>query len=155
MRRLTMIVFTLLTAAAMSAQMRVQQTTPRGTTTQTIQPTQAKPGSWEAAKRIPRDAAMQLVKSGKAVYVDVRSFETYSKGHIPGAVSVPRSQLINRFRDIPPGKVIITYCACVKEHTAAIAVTELNSHGVNNAAALVGGWNEWTAAGLPVATGPK
>src|SRR6185369_162552 len=73
--------------------------------------------------------------------------------HIKGAISIPRSQLIHRLREIPPGKLIVTYCACVREHTAALAVVDLAAHGVNNAAALAGGWNEWTAAGLPTKTG--
>jgi 3-mercaptopyruvate sulfurtransferase SseA len=29
-------------------------------------------------------------------------------------------------------------------------VLDLKGHGNNNAAALLGGWNEWTALGLPV-----
>jgi rhodanese-related sulfurtransferase len=153
MRRLTLIAIALLSAMTASAQMKVQQTTPRGSSTQLIQPQTAAPGTWESARRIPREAAIQLVKSGKAVFVDVRSFETYSKGHIDGAISIPRSQMINRFREIPPGKLIITYCACVREHTAALAVVELAQHGVNSAAALAGGWTEWTAARLPTKSG--
>jgi len=153
MRRSILIAIALLAAMTASAQMKVQQTTPRGSSTQLIQPQQAAPGTWESARRIPREAAIQLVKSGKAVFVDVRSFETYSKGHIDGAISIPRSQMINRFREIPPGKLIITYCACVREHTAALAVVELAQHGVNSAAALAGGWTEWTAARLPTKTG--
>jgi 3-mercaptopyruvate sulfurtransferase SseA len=29
-------------------------------------------------------------------------------------------------------------------------VLDLNAHGIKNTAALIGGWNEWKAAGLPV-----
>ena len=102
------------------------------------------------AKRISFADAAKLVKTGKAVYVDVRSKETYDFGHIPGAISIPGSQLLNRIVEIPPGKTVITYCACVEEHTAAVAVLNLNSHGFKNAAALIGGWISWRAAGLPV-----
>jgi len=140
-KRLTLIIAVMLTAVLANAQAKVAQ------------PQLVTPGSWENARRIPRDAAIRMVDAGKAVFVDIRSFETYSKGHIKGAISVPRSQMITRFREIPPGKLIITYCACVREHTAALAVTDLAAHGVNNAAALTGGWTEWTAAKLPVATG--
>jgi 3-mercaptopyruvate sulfurtransferase SseA len=34
-------------------------------------------------------------------------------------------------------------------------VLDLNAHGVKNAAALKGGWNEWKAAGLPTDTNVK
>ncbi len=143
MRRLTMIATALLATLAAGAQTKV------------MTPTPVQVGSWESARRIPRDAAIHMVDSGKAVFVDIRSFETYSKGHIKGALSIPRSQLIHRLREVPPGKLIITYCACVREHTAALAVVDLTAHGVNNAAALAGGWNEWTAARLPTVTGPN
>jgi rhodanese-related sulfurtransferase len=139
-RRSLLMIAVLLAAIAANAQ---------GAMTPTLVPRE----SWENARRIPRDAAIRMVDQGKAVFIDIRSFETYSKGHIKGALSIPRSQLIHRLREVPPGKLIITYCACVREHTAALAVTDLAAHGVNNAAALAGGWNEWTAARLPVATG--
>lgn len=64
-----------------------------------------------AAKRIPRDQAMNLVKQKKAVYVDVRSKETFDQGHIPGAISIPLSELQARMRDLPVKKFLITYCA--------------------------------------------
>jgi rhodanese-related sulfurtransferase len=102
-----------------------------------------------AARRITREEAIKLVRQGKAVYVDVRSKMTYDKGHIKGALSIPNSQLMSRVRELPPGKTVITYCACDKEHTAAVAVVNLASVGVKNAGALVGGWDEWTAMGLP------
>lgn len=103
----------------------------------------------ESAKRITREEAMKLVKQGKAFYVDVRTKDTYDTGHLPGALSLPGSQLLARMRELPLGKMAITYCACEKEHTAAQAVLNLNTRGFKNAAALIGGWYEWTALGLP------
>jgi rhodanese-related sulfurtransferase len=101
------------------------------------------------ARRIKREEAQKLVAQGKAVYVDVRSLESFSRRHIKGAISLPGSQIIARMNEIPAGKLAITYCACVEEHTAARAVVHLSEHGNKNAAALVGGWNEWIALGLP------
>src|ERR1700682_5568093 len=94
------------------------------------------------APRISRNEAQKLVKAGKAVYIDVRSTATYQSGHLPGALSIPGSQLLNRLKDLPPGKKLITYCACVEEHTAAVAVLNLHAHRLDNAAALIGGWND-------------
>jgi rhodanese-related sulfurtransferase len=102
------------------------------------------------APRITREDAIKMVREGKAVYVDVRSKATYDKGHIKGALSVPNSQLLGRIRELPAGKMIITYCACVKEHTAAVAVVNLANAGRRDAAALKGGWDEWKALGLPI-----
>ena len=103
-----------------------------------------------AARRITRAEAIKLVRENKAVYVDVRSKASYDKGHIKGALSIPNSQLLGRIRELPAGKTIITYCACQKEHTAAVAVVNLNNAGRRDAAALVGGWDEWKALGLPI-----
>jgi len=64
-----------------------------------------------SARRIPRDEAMKLVKEKKAVYVDVRPRDSYDQGHLPGAISIPLSELPNRFKDLPTKKFLITYCA--------------------------------------------
>ncbi len=76
-----------------------------------ITPPSAAEKSLEAANRVSRDEAIKLVKENKAVFVDVRSKDSYDAGHIKGAVSIPESQLITRLRELPPKKMIITYCA--------------------------------------------
>jgi len=63
------------------------------------------------ARRIERAEAMRLVKQRKAVYVDVRSKESYDEGHLPGAISVPLSEMLARIKELPLKKMIITYCA--------------------------------------------
>jgi 3-mercaptopyruvate sulfurtransferase SseA len=65
----------------------------------------------ESARRIDQKEAIKLVKKHKAVWVDVRPKESYDQGHIPGALSIPLGDLMTRLREIPPGKMIITYCA--------------------------------------------
>jgi rhodanese-related sulfurtransferase len=105
--------------------------------------------------RISQDDAFKLYREGKATFIDVRSNEQFSYGHIKGAVSIPRSQILGRFNEIMPGKTIITYCACGAEESAGAATANLMSHGVKNVFALKGGWNEWKSAGRPIAAGPK
>jgi rhodanese-related sulfurtransferase len=106
-------------------------------------------------QRISRDDAFKLYKQDNAVFVDVRSNEQFSYGHIKGALSIPNSQLVKRFNEVPPGKTVITYCACDAEQSSGRGAVNLMSHGVRNVYALKGGWNEWKAAGLPIAVGPK
>ena len=65
----------------------------------------------ESAKRIERAAAIKLVKSGKAIWVDVRPRDQFDLGHIKGAYSVPLTEVITRLKELPPNKEIITYCA--------------------------------------------
>lgn len=106
-------------------------------------------------RRITREEAYKLYQAGQAVFIDVRSHQSFAQGHIKGALSIPNSQLITRFSEVTPGKTVITYCACEAEESAGRAVLNLNAHGVKNAAALKGGWLEWKAARLPIAAGPK
>ena len=77
-----------------------------GATTTTPQPDQL-----ETARRISREDAMKMVKQKKAVYIDVRSKESFDEGHLPGAISIPLSELAAHYKDLPHGKFLITYCA--------------------------------------------
>jgi len=73
---------------------------------------QAQPeASLESARRISREDAMKMVASHKAVYIDVRPKEQYDLSHIKGAISIPLSELPTRWKDLPVGKYLITYCA--------------------------------------------
>ena len=65
----------------------------------------------ESARRITREEAIKLVKVKKAVFVDVRPKDSYDQGHIATAISIPLGDIITRARELPPGKLIITYCA--------------------------------------------
>lgn len=105
--------------------------------------------------RISVADAMKLYKSGQAVFVDVRSNEQYQIGHIKGALSIPRSQIVRRFAEVPPRKTVILYCACSAEQSSGVAAADLMAHGVKNVFALKGGWAEWKNAGHPTAVGPK
>ncbi len=76
-----------------------------------ITPPAANDQNLDKARRISRDEAIKLVKEDKAVFVDVRSKDSFDAGHIKGAVSMPESQLIAHLRDLPVKKMLITYCA--------------------------------------------
>jgi len=105
--------------------------------------------------RISQDDALKLYKADKAIFIDVRSNSQFQLGHIKGALSIPGSQLLARFKEVPHGKTIITYCACSAEQSSGRAVTDLLSHGVKNVFALKGGITEWKTAGRPTIAGPK
>ena len=63
------------------------------------------------ARRINRDEAIKLVKQKKAVWIDVRGKDAYDQSHIPGAISVPLTELNEHLTTLPPHKFLITYCA--------------------------------------------
>jgi hypothetical protein len=63
------------------------------------------------ARRIAVDEAVELVKQGKAVIVDVRPADSYQQGHVHGALSIPETEMTQRLSELPRNKLIITYCA--------------------------------------------
>jgi rhodanese-related sulfurtransferase len=153
MKKATLLAIVCVLSTSLAAQMK---TTPKAAPAQRA-PLQV-PGARSGAPTFPRisiDDAVKLQKSGQAVFVDVRSNEQFSYGHIKGSLSIPGSQLIRRFAEVPPRKTVITYCACSAEQSSGRAAADLIAHGVKNVFALKGGWSEWKDRGLPTAVGPK
>jgi rhodanese-related sulfurtransferase len=144
MRRLSIVCASLVIASGAVAQMKPQPQSPVR-----IEYTKAQEASRDAP-RISKEEAEKLAKEGKAIFVDVRSLNSYSIGHIKGALSIPGSQLAMRITEIPPKKKIITYCACHAEETAGLAVAILKAHNIKDAVALKGGWNEWRDSHFPM-----
>ena len=94
----------------------------------------------------------RLMRNGDVTVVDVRPTEEYEAGHIPGALSLPVSELKRRLREIPKGKEVIAYCRgryCVY---SLEAVTLLRKHSYDARRAHEG-LPDWRAAGLPVESG--
>jgi rhodanese-related sulfurtransferase len=142
----------MVSAASVSAQMKVQKPA-AGPAPITVNG--ARVGNPQAFQRISQTDALRLYKEGKAVFIDVRSSGQYALGHIKGALSIPGSQLVRRFSEVPLQKTVITYCACSAEQSSGHAAGDLTAHGVKNVFALKGGWLDWKSNGHPTATGDK
>jgi rhodanese-related sulfurtransferase/biotin operon repressor len=87
------------------------------------------------------------------IVLDVRPREEYETAHVPGAVSIPVSELRRRLREVPRERDVVAYCRgpyCVFAHEA---VQILRSAGYD-ARRLEDGLPEWQHAGLAVAIGP-
>lgn len=97
----------------------------------------------------------QLVKAGQQVIMlDVRterSIET-SETQVKGAVRLPPDFVLARARELklPKDAWLIAYCACSNEATSGRVAQDLRQAGWPNARALIGGWDAWQQAGLPV-----
>lgn len=115
----------------------------------------AQPANAAQFPRISQADALKLYEQGRAVFIDVRSNEQFTKGHIKGALSIPGSQIVGRFAEVPARKTVITYCACSAEQSSGRAAVDLIGHGVKNVFALKGGWSEWESSGKPTAAGEK
>lgn len=93
---------------------------------------------------------MQKFDQGKAIIIDVRGDATYQQGHIKGAQSIALGDLPARAGELPKDKTIILYCSCPAEHSSVAAGQTLHNNGLDNTAALVGGYPAWKSAGYPV-----
>ncbi len=61
--------------------------------------------------RVRASEAIQLVKDGKAVILDVRGTEAYKAAHIKGSIDYPLNKLESGdFAGLPSNKRIISYC---------------------------------------------
>ena len=85
--------------------------------------------------------------------IDVRAPEAYQRGHLPGAVNVPRELLAGSLSQIPNDNPIVTYC---NMHNPGQSGSEYAVHLLRDAGfharALEGGFPAWKEAGFPIDT---
>jgi rhodanese-related sulfurtransferase len=83
------------------------------------------------------------------VLVDFRKGAEYRAGHLPGAISLPITELAGRFREIPAGARIILYCQCPLEEIAT-AYVFLEGRGYRNQSVLEDGLDGWLRRRYPL-----
>ncbi|MFQ5675166.1 MAG: ArsR/SmtB family transcription factor [bacterium] len=98
---------------------------------------------------ISKDDLWKRVQNNDVIVLDVRPSEEYKKGHIPGALSIPLSQLKKRLDEIPKGREVVAYCRGPYCVLSAEAMEILRNAGYK-AVRLKEGLPEWKEAGLPV-----
>lgn len=108
----------------------------------------------------PHEAA-EAVRAG-GLLVDTRpEYQRRADGDIPGAVVVERNHL--EWRLDPRGDFRIPEAVhdrvhwiviCDEGYSSSLAAASLRAIGLVNATDVVGGFQEWRAAGLPVTPGP-
>jgi hypothetical protein len=59
--------------------------------------------------RIELGVAKEMADAGEAVLVDVRTKATFDQAHIAGAVSMPSSEVLDRYHELPTDKLVIFY----------------------------------------------
>jgi rhodanese-related sulfurtransferase len=98
---------------------------------------------------VSRDEMRKRLRKNSVLVLDVRPLDEYTAGHVPGAVSLPVSELKRRLKEIPKGREIVACCRgpyCVYSYDA---VEILRKAGFA-ARRLDGGFVEWKLAGLPL-----
>ena len=87
------------------------------------------------------------------VLLDVRGPSAFARGHVPGALSLPRREITAaRMAAFPAGTLFVVYCAgphCNGADKAAAALAALG----RPVKLMIGGMTGWRDEGLPVAEG--
>ena len=95
-----------------------------------------------------------LLRDHRVTVIDVRPRDEYEAGHIPGAISIPLTQLKRRIAELPKRREVIAYCRGPYCVYSLEAVTMLRKHGLR-ARRADQGMPDWRALGLPVALGAE
>jgi sulfur-carrier protein adenylyltransferase/sulfurtransferase len=87
---------------------------------------------------------------GEAVLVDVRRFDEWEQGHIPGAIHIPRGSLESRIEGLVPDRnaTIVVYCASGER--SAFGAKSLAELGYEHVSSLAGGFTDWKRNGYEI-----
>ncbi len=88
--------------------------------------------------------AVAAWQNKSAVFIDVRSAEEFSEGHIPGAKLLPLPLLESRFAEIPKDRPVILVCRSARRSAQANLL--LQQLGFQNTASMKEGMLHWSEA---------
>jgi rhodanese-related sulfurtransferase len=109
----------------------------------------AHPEVAETARRFPaRDFAVWRDEEPDVQVVDVRNPAEQAGGVVPGARSVPLATLLGRLGELDSRRPVVVYCAGGYRSSAAASL--LRAHGFKCVGDILGGFDAWRAARLPV-----
>jgi hydroxyacylglutathione hydrolase len=84
---------------------------------------------------------LKLADSPDGIVVDVRNYNEWQAGHIPGAIHIPLGELAERANELPRDQPIAVHCQ--GGGRAAIAASVLQSQGFDDVLHVQGGYTEW------------
>ncbi|UYM04309.1 ArsR/SmtB family transcription factor [Solicola gregarius] len=101
------------------------------------------PGSME---RVNVDDLHRRINDGTTILIDVRPAAEYARGHLPGAISMPLSDLHRRIDELPEDADIVAYCEGPYCFASARAVRWFLEAG-RQATRIEGGLARWVRSG--------
>ena len=111
----------------------------------------------DTLQEVPADEAKRRLEQG-ALVLDVRGWEFYKMGHIPGSLNLPMEDFDRAFATLEPrlrGSFdIVVYCAGYGCEASHIVARQLKDKGVH-AVILNEGWPAWEDAGYPIREGEQ
>jgi rhodanese-related sulfurtransferase len=116
-----------------------------------------------ARRRLRRISAQQAAAEHRqgALLVDTRTLEQRKRdGEIPGALVIDRTVLEWRLDPTSPSHIpqasdeaVRVIVICAEGFSSSLAAASLQDLGLVNATDVIGGFDAWQAAGLPVEKG--
>jgi glyoxylase-like metal-dependent hydrolase (beta-lactamase superfamily II)/rhodanese-related sulfurtransferase len=106
----------------------------------------------DAAPRLPAADVAEWLEHEKVQVVDVRNPAEQVDGIVPHATLVPLATLPDRMGELDTARPTVVYCA--GGYRSSIAASLLRAHGFSRVADILGGFDAWKAACLPVETPP-
>jgi rhodanese-related sulfurtransferase len=103
-----------------------------------------------SVQRLSVPQALEQLKLGKIVLVDVRPVPQRTLGHVQGDLSMPFDAPATS-AVLPVGVRPVFYCSCPAEELALEVARRTQRSGRKDVAVLVGGYDAWRAAGAPIA----
>lgn len=98
------------------------------------------------------------VDGKRALILDARPSLFFDQGHVPGALNLSRQDFARDYRRLSPAlkavdRPIVVYCSGGDCHDSRLVANALLTLGFSNVTVFTGGWEVWSAAKLPAATG--
>ncbi len=90
-----------------------------------------------------------------AVVIDIRSADSYGRGHIVNARNIPTDELQAKIASLEQFKSKPIVAVCDSGVSSTRAVNALRQAGFESVYGLKGGMAGWSQAGFPVVTGKK
>ena len=89
---------------------------------------------------------VELAERSNTPLIDVRERDEYARGHVPGAVNIPMSEIGSRLDELP-GEAFDVICQAGGRSARAVQALESRGYDATN---VEGGTGEWIAQGRPV-----
>ncbi|HEX4211127.1 MAG TPA: rhodanese-like domain-containing protein [Candidatus Binataceae bacterium] len=103
------------------------------------------------------DQFRNAVDDKSVTILDARAATYFNRGHVPRAMNLSRQDFAHDYMRMRPmleplkDQPIVVYCSGGACHDSKMVAQALTALGFSQVRIYPGGWDGWTAAGLPVA----
>lgn len=100
------------------------------------------------------DDVQRILHEQSHLLLDARPVADYDKGHLPGALSLPQTDLDTYYPQLlpllTPAQPLLVYCSGLECDESLLLSVYLREQGFTNVTLFAGGYLAWKAAGLPL-----